>query len=56
MYVMRNINNNIVSILCGDSGNYIYCSGHFIMYINIKPVWYTPKMNAILYANYSLKK
>ena len=33
-------------------GNKTYCGDHFIMYMNIESLYYTPENNIMLYVNY----
>ena len=34
-------------------GNYTYYGEHFIMYVNVESLYYTPETNVILHNNYS---
>ena len=54
---MGNIGSDIVITLYGDRSNYTYPGDHFIMYINVESLCYTPETNITPYvSNISIKK
>ena len=56
-YSTANMVNNIVITLDVADGSWNQHSDHFIMYVNVEPLRFTPETNVILYVNYiSIKK
>ena len=55
MYCISNIVNNIVRTLL-THGNQSSGGDHFVMYKNIKSLWYVLETNRILYINYTGRK